>query len=154
MKKIVLKLTEEDRSSLQSSVVKGRVPGYEIKRALVLLACDCGDLGPCWPDGKIVEAYDVSIRSIQNWRKAAIEKGAPSALKRKKREVGPRPLKFKGREEAHLIALACSDPPEGHARWSLRLLADRVVELRIVDSASHELVRRTLKKTNLSLGKR
>ena len=154
MKKHVIKLTEEERSGLESVVRKGRVPGYKIKRANCLLACDSGESGPGWTDERISESFGLSVRTLEALRKSAAAKGVLSALGRKKRQVGPRPFTFSGEEEARLIALVCSDPPEGRARWSLRLLADKVVALEIAGSVSHETVRQTLKKTNLNLGRR
>lgn len=152
MKKYVVKLTEEERSSLETVVGTGHAPGYRIKRAQCLLACDQGECGPGWTDDRVCQAYGLSNQTLRLWRKAAVEGGVASVLDRKVRFPGPRPMKFTGDVEARLTALACSKPPKGRARWTLRLLADRVVQLEIVDSASHETVRRTLKKTSLSLG--
>ncbi len=152
MKKYVLRLTDAERSALES-VVRGRgAAGYERRRAQVLLFCDQGDSGPGWPDERVSASFGFSVRTIGELRKAAVEKGSLASLARKKREVGPKPRKFTGEEEARLVALACSEPPEGHARWSVRLLAERLVVLEVFEAVGREAVRRALKKTNLNLG--
>jgi Homeodomain-like domain len=152
MKKYVLRLTDEERSALSAVVDRRGSAGYERRRAQVLLFCDQGDSGPGWSDERLSTSFGLSVRTIEHLRKAAVEKGALTSLGRKKREIGPRPRKFTGEEEAHLIALACSEPPDGHARWSVRLLAEHLVVLDVFDSVSRESVRRALKKTNSNLG--
>jgi transposase len=111
-----------------------------------LLKCDQGPDGPGWSDERIAESYGCSKRCVENWRKQAVESGPLSLLERKVRLTPPIAPKLDGEKEAQLVALACSQAPEGHARWTLRLLAGRLVELEVVDSISHETVRRTLKK--------
>jgi hypothetical protein len=141
-----VKLTEEERGRLEAVVSRGREAGWKRQRSQALLACDEGLLGPGWTDDRIVEAYGVSTRSLENWRKQAVEAGPLSLLERKP-QTKPRTRKLDGAAEARLVALACSEAPEGRNRWTLRLLAERLVELEVVDSASHELVRQTLKQT-------
>jgi len=114
--------------------------------AQALLKCDQGPRGPAWSDARISEAFGCTSRSLENWRKQAVEQGPLSLLERKASSA-PRIYKLDGEAEARLTALACSKAPPGYARWSLRLLADHLVILEIVDSVSHETVRRMLKKT-------
>ena len=152
MKKYVLRLTDGERSSLEAVVGRRGSAGYERRRAQVLLFCDQGDWGPGWPDERVSTSFGFSVRTIGELRKAAVEKGALASLGRKKRETGPNPRKFTGEEEARLVALACSEPPDGHARWSVRLLAQRLVVLEVFDSVGRETVRRTLKKSSSNLG--
>jgi len=147
-KKYVLKLTHEERSELQQVVQKGQVAGWKIQRAYALLQCDQGPEGPGWTDEQIAEAYGITTRSLESWRKQAVEQGPLSLLERKPRSRPPVAPKLDGDQQAHLTAIACSQPPEGQARWTLRLLAERLVALEIVDTISHETVRRALKKTN------
>jgi hypothetical protein len=143
-KKYVLKCTVEERAELESIVRRGKAAGWKVQRAQALLKCDQGSEGPGWPDQRIAEAYGCTVRSLENWRKQAVEDGPLSLLERKPQR--PRRLKLDGEKEARLTKLACSQAPTGYARWSLRLLAERVVELEIVDSVSHETIRRALKK--------
>ena len=145
-KKYVLKLTVEERAELDGVVSKGRAARWKVQRAQALLKCDQGSRGPGWSDSEIAEAFGCTKRSLENWRKQAVEDGPLSLLERKPH--APRVLKLQGEKEARLTKLACSKTPSGYARWSLRLLAARVVELEIVESVSHETVRRALKKAN------
>lgn len=154
--KHVLKLSEDERGGL-SEVAKGvrgrrAVAQWKVTRAKALLKCDQGEFGPGWSDARIAEALDVSARSVENWRKRAVLEGPEAAMERKRRLTAPVPPKVDGRVEAHIAMLACSTPPAGRCRWTLRLLAARVVELALVDSLSHETVRRTLEKTVSSRG--
>ena len=149
--KYVLKLSEEERETL-SRIAKGirgkqAIAAWKVVRAKTLLKCDQGEFGPAWTDQRIADALDVTERSVQNWRKKAVLEGPEAALVRKPRVTPPVPPKVDGRVEAHITKLACSTPPDSRNRWTLRLLADKVVELKIVDSLSHETVRQTLKKT-------
>lgn len=146
-KKYVLKLTAEERAELARLVRKGNVAGWKLQRAQALLKCDQGPDGPAWPDSEIAEAYGVTTRSLESWRERAVEHGPMAVLERKRRTPSA-PPKLGGENEARLTALACSQPPKGLGRWSLRLLAGRLVELEVVDSVSHETVRRALKKAN------
>jgi transposase len=145
-KKYVVKLTTEERAELVGVVRKGKAASWKIQRAQALLKCDQGDRGAGWSDSEIAEAFGCTKRSLENWRKQAVEEGPLSLLERK--PLAPRILKLQGEKEARLTKLACSKAPPGYARWSLRLLATRVVELKMVETVSHETVRRALKKAN------
>ena len=144
-KKYVLKLTAEERAELQCVVRKGRVAGWKVQRAQALLQCDQGPDGPAWTDEQIAAASGITTRSLESWRKQAVARGPLSLLARKARSTPAVALKLDGEMPARLTALACSKAPDGHARGSLRLLAERLVELEVVDSISHETVRRALK---------
>jgi hypothetical protein len=144
-KKYILKLTDEERAELERLVRKGHVAGWKVQRAQALLKFDQGSGGSTWTDERIAEAYGVTTRSLESWRKQAVERGPLSLLERKPRARAT-PAKLDGEKEACLTSLACSQPPKGVARWSLRLLAERLVELKVVEAVSHETVRRTLKK--------
>ena len=150
MKKYIVELTSEERKQLQQLVKKGKVPGYKIRHAQMLLKADQGNKGPCWPDAQVAEVFASHVTTVERLRKRFIEQGLETALERNKRNNYAR--KLDGDAEAHLIAIACSAPPAGRSKWSLRLLADRLVELSVVDSVSYMTVSRTLKKTNLSRG--
>jgi Homeodomain-like domain len=147
-KKYVLKLTLEERAELEQLVKKGKTAAWKVQRAQALLKFDQGLDGPGWKDRDIADAYGCTTRSLESWRKQAVEQGPLSLLERKPRVNPPRPPKFDGEKEARLTLLACSKPPKGCARWTLRLLADRLVELEIFDSISYETVRRVLKKVS------
>lgn len=149
-KKYVLKLTEDERGELEQVVKRGKSAAWKVQRAQALLKCDQGPAGPGWADEPIAEAFDCTPRSLESWRKQAVECGPLSLLERKPRVVAP--PKLDGDKEAQLVTLACSQPPQGRARWTLRLLAERLVELEIVDAISHETVRRAMKKTPCSRG--
>ena len=153
-KKYVLKLDAQERMELQRVVSKGKSAARKIQRARALLMCDQGPEGPGWTDERIAEAYGCTTRCLEKWRKQAVESGPLSLMERKVRL--PRSAAFKpdGEKEARLVALMCSQPPQGHSRWTLRLLADRLVELEVVDTISYETVRRSLKKTSSSRGAR
>jgi len=151
-KKYIVKLTPDERVELDSLVRRGRCAGWKIQRAQALLAFDASDAGLGWSDAKVAEAFRCTARVVEMWRKQAALDGPLSLLERKAR--APRELKLDGEREARLVALACSEPPTGRDRWTLRLLADRMVELEIVAGLSHETVRRGLKKTTLNLGAR
>ena len=145
-------LTAWERKELEK-VLSAKVCGKEKRlRAYVLLRGDVGQKDGCWPDSKIMEAYGVSQSQIYTTRKNMVENGLESALNRKARMNSPRKRKLDGDKEAHLTVLACSEAPEGYGRWTLKLLAGKLVQLNIVDSISPECVRQTLKKTNLSPG--
>jgi hypothetical protein len=150
-KKYFVKLTSEERAQLEKLVGSGYASARKLRRARILLKSDCSEGGPNWTYEAICDAFDVNSLTVTNVRKAYAEGGLDQALNRKKpdREYVRR---LDGNAEAHLIALACSDAPEGYERWSLRLLQERFLRLEIVDSVSHETIRTTLKKTNLSLG--
>jgi transposase-like protein len=147
-KKYVLKLTAEERAELERVVRKGRVAGWKVRRAQALLQCDQGPDGPAWTDEQIAPAYGITTRSLESWRKQAVERGPLSLLDRKPRATPAVAPKLDGEKQARLTALACSKAPDGQARWSLRLLAERLVDLEVVESISHETVRRAMKKTS------
>jgi hypothetical protein len=149
-KKYVVELTSEERTQLATMIKRGKTAGYKIRHAQMLLRIDQGEHGPGWSDGKTAEALGSHITSLERLRKRFVEEGLEAALERHKRKNYTR--KLDGDAEAHLIAIACSEPPEGRSEWSLRLLADKLVELNIVESISHMAVSRTLKKTKLSRG--
>ena len=147
----VVTLEAQERSYLQNLVSKGRVAARKRLHAEILLKTDQGPHGPAWKDHKIIEAFEVNHSTVERVRRRFVEEGLEPALNRKKREVKKLP-KIDGEVEAHLIAAACGDPPDGRSRWTLRLLAGHLVELELVDTVSHETVRRALKKTRLSPG--
>jgi transposase len=149
-KKYVVELTSEERIQLATLIKKGKTAGYKIRHAQMLLKIDQGKHGPAWPDRKAAEAFGAHITSLERLRKRFVEEGLEAALERHNRKNYTH--KLDGDAEAYLIAIACSEPPEGRSEWSLRLLADKLVELNVVDSVSHTTVNRTLKKTNLSRG--
>jgi transposase len=148
MKRYIVRLSGEERKSLKTLISSGKGPARMFTRARILLKADVGEGGPGWPDEKIAEALDVTVQTVERVRKQLVEEGLEAVLRRRKYVQKVSRKKLDGEAEAHLIALACSESPEGSARWSLRLLADRMVELGYVDSISHEAVRRVLKKTN------
>ena len=145
--KYIVRLHAEERQQLQQLVNTGKRAAATILKAQVLLKADAD--GPAWSDPEISEAFDVSLSTIHRIRQAFVQEGLEEALYRKK-PTGRQYRKLDGAEEARLIAVACSKPPGGRARWTLQLLADKLVELEIVDSISRECVRNTLKKTTSS----
>jgi transposase len=144
-KKFVVRLSVEERGQLEALVAKGKAAARKVTRARILLKADCSPLGPAWPDEQISDALDLGAITVHRVRRSFVEGGLDGALVR--RPVPRRPRMLDGEQEAHLIALACGSPPAGRCRWTLRLLADRLVELGHVAKVSHETVRRTLKKT-------
>jgi len=149
--KYVVRLTKEERVTLESVVGDRRAAADKRLRARMLLKADVGVCGPGWTDEKISEAFEVGESTIHRLRQRLVEDGLEAALVRKPRSR-PRFPKLDGEKEARLVALACSDPPEGRARWTLQLLADKLVQLEVVDSISDETVRLRLKKTKSSRG--
>ena len=149
-KKFPVILSETERDELKHLIAAGTAPARKLTHARILLKADQSPEGPGWVDEMVAEAVEVSQPTVSRVRKQYFEEGLEAALNRRppNREYY---RKLDGKQEAHLVALACSDPPEGQARWSLRLLADRMVELEVVDDLSYQTVRRTLKKTNSSL---
>jgi transposase len=146
--KYLVELNEEQRQHLEKLTSSGKVPARQMKRAPILLKTD---LKTKWSYEQIAEAFDVSAVTIATVRKTFVEQGLEVALQRKKPEREYEHV-LDGEGEAHLIALACSQPPTGRKHWSLRLLQSRFVKLGHVDSISHETIRRILKKKNSSLG--
>jgi len=152
MKKYIVALSEEERNTLIELTSKGKQRSQKILDALILLGCDEGDFQTKRSTNEeMARVLNISMRKIDRVKKRFIEQGFDVALNRRKRNR-IYTKKTDGEFEAHLIALSCSEPPEGFARWSLRLLADKVVELNYVDSISHETVRRILKKTKSNRG--
>jgi len=147
-KQYVIELLAQERAELDALARRGKAAARKLTRARVLLLSDAGDNGPGWVDADIAEALGLSTRCIEMLRKRAVEVGPLAAIERKQQARPSVARKFDGEKEARLIALACGEPPAGHQRWSLRLLADRLVELEVFDSVSHERVREVMKKTN------
>lgn len=146
-----VRLSTDERSEFES-IAKGKrgqlkIAAWKVQRATAILLCDEGDSGPGWADEQVAEAVGTTTRSLENWRKQAVSDGPASLLERKQQTPRTEPI-FDGEREAKLTQIACSQPIHGRSRWSLRMLADRLVELEIVESVSHETVRRTMKKTN------
>jgi transposase len=152
MKKYIVRLSSKERETLTKLTTSGRHPARMFTRARILLKADQGDDGPAWSDEKISEALDVTVQTIERIRKQLVEEGFDAVLPRRKYTQKVSRKKIDGDVEARLIAITCSNPPEGRAKWTLRLLADTIVELGYVNSISHEAVRQTLKKTKLNLG--
>jgi len=144
-KKYVVRLSDEERDTLRNVVKKLKGSSQKVRRAQVLLAADAA--GANWTDRKISEAFTCRTKTVENIRQRLVSEGFDIALNGKKRESPPRQKRLDGEQEAKVIALRLGQPPEGFANWSLRLLAEQVVELGIVDSVSHETLRKTLKKT-------
>ena len=150
-KKYIVTLTQEERQMLQAMLSRGKAAARKLMHARILLKADAAPGGPDWNDAAIAEGLEVGRATVERVRKQFVEEDLDAALERRK----PRRQyhrKLDGDGEAHLIALACSQTPEGRNRWTLRLLADRMVALEHVEQLSYQTVRRTLKKTNLSLG--
>lgn len=145
MIKYVVRLTDDERSSLTELIDKGKAAARKIKHANVLLKSDAD--GPNWSEAKAAEAFSCSPRTVFNIRQRVVELGLESALERKTREHPPRARMLDGNGEAQLVRIACSQPPEGHARWTLSLLAENLVALQVVEAISPQTVMRTLKKT-------
>lgn len=146
-KKYIVELSSEEREQLQAIISKGKSAAKTILKARILLKADQGPFGEAWSDRRIYEALDSNASMVTRVRRQLVEDGLPAVLARKKRATPPIPPIFDGEAQARLTALACSKPPEGHARWSIRLLAEKVVELEIVESVHFNTVGRTLKKT-------
>ena len=152
MKKYKVTLTAEERQQLSELIAAGKAAAQKLAHARVLLKADAADGGPAWPDARIAEAVEVSIATVERLRQRFVEHGLEAALGRKKPDRPSRPRKLDGHAEARLIALACSAPPEGRTEWTMQLLADKLVELQVVDAVCDETVRRVLKKTRSSRG--
>jgi Homeodomain-like domain len=147
VKKYVVRLSAEERDQLEAIIGKGKSAAWRQAKARILLKADVSDAGEGWSDSRIIEALDASASQVYRARKQLVEEGFEAVLNRKKRAAPPVPRRFDGEQEARLIALSCSQPPAGHARWSLRLLEKKVVELKIVDAASDSTIGRVLKTT-------
>ena len=152
VKRYIVRLSDEERKQLTDLLGKKVLAAQKRKRAQVLLKADAGPDGPAWIDSRIAEAFDVSVVTVENLRKSCVLEGLEATIERKKQCRPSRQPVLDGEKEAHLVALCCGTVPAGRGRWTLRLLADKLVELQIVESISHETVRQALKKTNCSLG--
>jgi transposase len=144
-------LTSEEREELAALTRTAKTNGKRFLYARALLLCDAGPQGPAWTVADTAEAMGVTPRTIEHLKQRFVEEGLDVALERKKREKAPRGVTFDGAFEARLITLACSEAPEGRRRWTVRLLAEKAVELSLATNVSHMTVQRILKKTNLSL---
>src|SRR5579863_2550096 len=147
LKKYVVRLSAEEREKLQAVVRKGKSPAKRLLKARILLKADVSEAGEGWSDGKIIEALETGASMVYRVRRQLLEEGFEAVLSRKQPSRPAVLPIFDGEKEAKLIALACSKPPKGRARWTLRLLESKVVELRIVDRASDSTIGRALKKT-------
>ncbi len=147
VKKYVVKLSAQERGRLEALIGAGKRSAQLMTKARILLKADASDAGEGWTDRKIATALDTSLNTVGNVRRQLVEEGFEATLVRKYNPNSARPRIFDGAKEAKLIALACSPAPKGFARWSLRLLEEKVVELDIVEKASDNTIGRTLKKT-------
>jgi transposase len=148
-KKYIVRLTAEERKELENLMKKGKTQAYRIKHANILLAVDADGLN--WPDHQTAKAYKCHQNTVVNVRQRFVEQGFEAALERKKQQDPSRKRIIDGENEARLISIACSKPPEGSAKWTMQMLADELVALKVVDCVSGQTVWRTLKKMNLSL---
>lgn len=146
-KKYIVRLTEDERTYLESLIHTGKVAAHKRLPAEILLKADISELGDKWLDRQISEAFGVSTRTVERVREQLVQEGLESALNRAK-PIRVKSRTIDGENEAHLIALNCGDAPEGYSRWTLRLLGQQMVELGYVESVSHETIRQTLKKTS------
>jgi len=149
-KKYVVELSHDERAHLSAMIGKGKCSAQANLKARILLKADQGADGEGLRDTTICDALDTNVRMVERVRETCVTEGLEAVFKRKQRTTPPRQRIFDGEAEARLIAVACSKPPEGYARWTIRLLADRVVELGIVETVHHNTIGRTLKKTNSS----
>jgi len=146
-KKFIVELDDQERARLNAVISKGKAAAKAILKARILLKADQAEGGPGWLDAQIAEALDTNLTMVSRVREKLVTEGLDAALTRKKRETPPVPAIFDGEAQAKLTALACSAPPPGHARWTIRLLAEHVVERKIVPAAHFNTVGRALKKT-------
>jgi hypothetical protein len=146
-KKYIVRLTEDERTYLESLIHTGKVAAHKRLHAEILLKADISELGDKWLDRQISEAFGVSTRTVERVREQLVQEGLESALNRAK-PIRVKSRTIDGENEAHLIALTCGEAPEGYSRWTLRLLGQQMVELGYVESVSHETIRQTLKKTS------
>ena len=152
MKKYTVTLTHQERQQLHEFISAGKGAAKKLAHARILLKADSADGGPAWTDERIAEALEVSVATVERVRQRFVEQGLEAALVRKRQAKPSRERTLDGRAEARLIALACSAPPKGRKRWTLKLLADALVELEVVEAVSDETVRRALQKTRSSRG--
>ena len=147
-KKYIVRLSQQERETLVKLVRGGKAAVRKITRVRMLLKADAGTGGPGWTDQRIAETLEVGVRTVENLRRRCVEEGLEAAVVDRPRPDRPWQRKLDGVGEAKLIALSCSEPPSGRTRWTLELLGDALVALKVTDSISYETVRRTLKKTN------
>lgn len=147
-KTYIVRLTDDERQGLLQLTKSGKAAAYSIKHAHILLHVDAN--GPNWSDAHVAQALHCHDNTVRNVRQRFVEQGLEAALVRKKQVTPSRQRLLDGAQEAHLIALRCSQPPEGQAKWTLKLLADKLVELEVVKTISYETVRQTLKKTRFN----
>jgi hypothetical protein len=152
VKKYKVTLTADGRRQLRDLIAAGKAAAQKLAHARVLLKADASPGGPAWTDDRIADAVEVSTDTVARVRRRFVEQSLEAALDRKTAARPPVPPKLDGRAEARLVALACSSPPDGRKRWTMQLLADRLVELEVVDAVSDETVRRVLQKTRSSRG--
>lgn len=150
VKKYVVRLSDDERNQLNDMIHKGKSSAQKLMKARILLKADVSEAGEGWSDSHIIEALETSATTVYRTRQQLVEEGLEAVLSRKPRARPPVAPIFDGEKEAQLITLACSKPPEGYARWTLRLLEEKVVELDIVDHASDSTICRVLKKTSSS----
>jgi hypothetical protein len=144
-KKFIVRLTDEERGVCQEVIKKLKGSSQKVRRAQILMKADAD--GPAWTDGRIAEAFNCRVQTIEKLRKRLVTEGFELALEGKKRQEPPTAPKLDGAGEAKLIAMRLGKPPTGYSHWTLQLLADELVALEVVDSISHETVRKVLKKT-------
>ena len=150
-KKYIVSLTPEERQELEGLTKKGKNPAYKVNHARILLKADINPKEGGWTDSKIEESLEIGHATIERVRQRFVEEGLESALNRRKQQKRRSKI-IDGEKEAYLIAIACSETPTGKSHWTLKMLADKMVELNYVEQVSTETVRQTLKKTNLNLG--
>src|ERR1700692_2991047 len=146
VKRYVVRLSADERERLEALIRKGKSPAQRLLKARILLKADVSEAGEGWSDSRIIKALETSVSMVYRVRKQLVEEGLEAVLRRKPRATPAVPPIFDGEKEAKLIALACSKPPKGRARWTLRLVESKVVELDIVDRASDSTIGRVLKK--------
>jgi transposase len=151
VEKYVVRLTAEERTELEAMARQRRIAADKQLRAKLLLHADEGERGPAWQDQQLIEEFGVSRSKVMRLRKQLVLEGLKAALSRRT-TMQPRRRKLDGEQEARLVAVACSAPPAGRAKWTMQLLADKLVELSVVESISSECVRQTIKKTTCSRG--
>jgi transposase len=152
MKKSLVTLTSDEREPLAARIAAGKAAAQKLAHARILLKADQSEGGPAWTDDRIAEAVEVSIATVERVCQRFVEQGLEATLVRQRQDQPSRERKLDGAAEARLVAVACSSPPDGRTRWTMQLLADRLVELEIVDTVSDETVRRGLQKTRSSRG--
>lgn len=152
MKKYLVQLTEEQRQALQQLTGSGVAPARKIMHAQILLKADSSEAGPAWSDEQIQQTFEVGLSTVERVRKRFVEKGLDEALNRRPQPERPEKRILNGKHEAYLVALSCSEKPEGYARWSVRLLAHKMVELEYVEQVGRETIRLALKKMNSNPG--